>query len=1000
MAAELSERTGLHNGSVPSDGTDWQCTFVADFPPPPSAGSTTDPRIVESFWNDDDEVRLDARDAGLAPPGYRLVRRLGRGAMGEIFLARHQRLRRMVALKMIRGDAAGPYWRDQFLAEAQAVARLQHPHIIQVFEVGESSFRPYLALEYADAGTLADRLSKGVLSPQQTARWIQILALAVQHAHDRGLVHRDLKPSNILLSARRRLAARDPHSDSMEPMQADDVPKIGDFGLAAALGSLPAVNARVGTPSYMAPEQAGSGIAVGPQTDVYSLGAVMYECLCGRPPFHGATVEQTLTQVRDNAPAPLPTGVPRDLAAICRKCLQKKLEQRYGCANALASDLGRFLRGEPIAARRIGAVERLWKWARRRPVVAGLSMLSLTAVLALLVGGGVYQSALRDSLHIAERHRQRSESNHRKSLDAVDRLLTRVGDEALAGVPEMEGVRAAILQDALEFYQGFLAEAGDADASVRWETAQAQRRVARILAYLGRSEEAIDHNRAAIVRLEALVAEFPQRTDCLAALAETHLHLGTELTRGKQARDAGHQIRRARTLWQMLSGMEPEARRFRVALALCDHQEGWWQTVVGRLPDAEAAFRRAAEQRRQFMQESPDDLGIRRDLAKTLHSLAKVYSLTRRVPEAISSETEAAAIFESLASASPADEQCLADWSAGLFNLGILYAKSGRRDLEQPHHERALRLREALAEAHPRVASYRRAVAQSQKCLAGVELNRRRPAEAVPFARQAVATLERLSQEQPHDLRLAAECLDAQTNLALALQLTQRVDDAVAVYEAALAVGERLVREEPTNLHHASALAALCLNRGFIDQHSRRPHDALLWFERSVRAADAALGLDARYADAIAWKRNAHGARAQTFEQMRDFGAAVGEWDRVVELSTGPQLRTYRLLRLTAIARAGVLDRARSEADSLSADVQEMPSLQHLAEACATAANRAHQDGRENTSLEFAMLARDFLARAFLTANLAQKLSFIAFLLNNAEVRRLPLPPTASAAQR
>lgn len=1000
MAAELSARTDRHDRPFPMDGTDWQCTFVGDCPPPPSAESTTFPQLEDALW-DDDEVPFDSLISELAPPGYRLLRRLGCGSMGEIFLARHQRLRRLVALKMIRGDAAGPQWRAQFLAEAQAVARLQHPHIIQIFEVGETSFRPYLTLELADAGTLADRLCGRFLPPRLTAQLIQSLAHAIQHAHDRGLVHRDLKPTNILLANRQGRLASDQIPRSTESLLTNDIPKIGDFGLAAALDSLSALNARAGTPSYMSPEQAGAGTpnAVGPWTDVYALGAVMYECLSGRPPFRESTVEQTLDRVRAHAPAPLPPQVPRDLAAICRKCMEKIPEHRYSSANALGDDLGRYLRGEPIDARRIGTGERVWKWARRRPIVAGLALVSLTAMLGLIVGGWAYHSMLQESLRVTDQFRRRAEINYRKSLDAVDQLLTRVGEETLAQVPEMDVVRAGILQDALRFYEGFLSESGDSDPAVRWETAQAQRRVARILGYLGRSDEAIEHDRLAIARLTTLAVELPQRVDCRVALAETRLHLGAELARGKQSLQTGHEIQKARALWQDLADAAPDNHKFRASLALCDHQEGWWQTIVGQLPHAEAAFCRAAEQRRQLTQAFPHDSELRRDLAKTLHSLAKVYSLTQRIPEAIVCESEAVATFDSLASTWPLDEQGLTDWSAGLFNLGILYAKSGRRDMEKSCHEQALRLRESLAQAHPRVIGYRRAVAASQKCLACMELNRRRPADAIPWARQSVATLERLSQEQLHDIRLAAELLDAQTNLALALQLTQRVGDAIAVYEAAFVVGERLVRDEPSNLHHSSALSALCLNRGFIDQHIQRPHDALLWFERSIRAADAALALDSRYADALAWKRNAHGARAQTFELLKEFGAAVGQWDQVVALTTGQQLRTHRLLRLTALARAGEFERTRSEVGSLSAEVCDVAALQHLAEACAAAADRAHRSSNENIAFEFAVLARELLGRAFLEADLAKKLSLTADLLCKAEFRRLPLPPAATASQ-
>jgi WD40 repeat protein len=296
--------------------------------------------------------------------------------MGVVYKARQLGLERNVALKMIlAGGLAGTEEVRRFRREAEAVARLQHPNIVAVYEVGEwraadaSPAVPYFSLEYVDGGSLADRLKGTPVAPREAAVLTETLARAVYHAHQHGIVHRDLKPANILL-------------------ENGGLPKIADFGLAKQLddSSQTRSGAVLGTPSYMPPEQArGETQQVGPAADVYALGAILYEMLSGRPPFRGATIVDTLEQVCGQepvAPTRLAPNVPRDLETICLKSLQKEPHKRYASAQELAEDLRRFLDGEPILARPAGTLERLRKWARRRPAVAALSaVLLLTAVV-------------------------------------------------------------------------------------------------------------------------------------------------------------------------------------------------------------------------------------------------------------------------------------------------------------------------------------------------------------------------------------------------------------------------------------------------------------------------------------------------------------------------------------------------------------------------------------------------------------------------------------------
>jgi hypothetical protein len=320
---------------------------------------------------------------------YELLSEVGRGGMGVVFEARQLSLARIVALKMILSDAhADAAQLRRFRTEAEAIARLQHPGIVQVYEVGEHEGRPFFALEFCPGGTLERKLAGTPMQPRDAAELVRQLAEAMQVAHTAQVIHRDLKPANVLLaSGGCEPPVAQAGTGGSHPPLAGWVPKITDFGLARKLDvqGQTQTGAALGTPSYMAPEQAAGKKEVGPIADVYALGAILYECLTGRPPFRAATPFDTLRQVVNDEPVPprqLNARVPRDLETICLKCLQKEPPRRYASAKDLGDDLGRFLRGEPIDARPIGAVGRVAKWARRNPVVAALWALVFVALAA------------------------------------------------------------------------------------------------------------------------------------------------------------------------------------------------------------------------------------------------------------------------------------------------------------------------------------------------------------------------------------------------------------------------------------------------------------------------------------------------------------------------------------------------------------------------------------------------------------------------------------------
>jgi serine/threonine-protein kinase len=319
-------------------------------------------------------------------PGYEVEEVLGRGGMGVVFKARQLVLDRVVAVKMLpAGPFAGPQELGRFRRETSALASLRHPNVVQVYDAGDVDGRPYFAMEFIEGDSLARKLAGTPHPARQTAELLATLAAAVDVAHRAGIVHRDLKPANVLLTA-------------------DGTPKISDFGLARRLGGgdgLTRTGAAVGTPSYMAPEQAQGEVgAIGPHTDVYALGAVLYECLTGRPPFRAESDLATIHQVVNREPVPpsrLNHTVPRDLEIICLKCLEKDPRRRYESALALAEDLQRFQRNEPIAARAVRPLERGLRWARRKPTGAALAATAV-ALVGLTVGGAVWLAQQRVEL--------------------------------------------------------------------------------------------------------------------------------------------------------------------------------------------------------------------------------------------------------------------------------------------------------------------------------------------------------------------------------------------------------------------------------------------------------------------------------------------------------------------------------------------------------------------------------------------------------------------------
>ena len=704
-------------------------------------------------------------------PGYEILGEIGRGGMGVVYKAKQLGLNRVVALKMIvAGPHAGAEMINRFRNEAEAVARLLHQNIIQIYDIGEHDGFPFFTLEYAEGGSLDKLLNGTPQPPRAAAQLVETLALAIQVAHEKGIVHRDLKPANILVKdeggSMKDETYSNPPTGSSFIVHPSSL-KITDFGLAKYLDTdsgRTKSGAIMGTPSYMAPEQAaGKGKSVGPAADIYALGAILYELLTGRPPFRAATPLDTIMQVVIEEPIPptrLQFKVPRDLETICLKCLEKDSRKRYATAAELAEDLRRFQNDESIHARPTPFWERQWKWAKRRPALAALVFLFAVPIPCLLLYTTVLWRdavAARDQADAnaegerraradVEKEHARAQRHLEKALEAVDKMLTRVGSERMARVPAFQEEREAILKEALDFYQGLL-RIESADPMVRRETARAFVKMAELEQYLGQTELAAENCGRAIAMQTQLAAEFPNQPDYRDDLAKSHIALGYANALLNKTDLTEKAYEQALKISAELIAKYPEGSAYRETQADASIALGFY-FAHGQPRQAEANLKQALALAKQLAREHPESESYRGLLAASYNFLGIIYLMDNKLREADAALREGMALLQP-AQGSPPKSSKYYDQAlvTGVLTMGYVSLRGGKFAPAMENLQKGIALGEELLRLQPKFYPYRIQLAMAYYTMSTIELNRNRNAEAEAFAHKAATLFDAMDKD-------------------------------------------------------------------------------------------------------------------------------------------------------------------------------------------------------------------------------------------------------------
>jgi eukaryotic-like serine/threonine-protein kinase len=775
-----------------------------------ASGASLEPTGVGDSSVDGEAAAATERGFPALPADqFRIVREVGRGGMGVVYEALELSLGRRVALKVLRAvDQADPRALQRFLSEARIVARLHHTNIVPIFQVGEHKGLHYFAMEFIDGRGLDNVLQEQRQTPRadnfahDVARLGVQVAEALAHAHDHGVLHRDIKPSNLLL---------DPEGTVW----------VTDFGLAKdEHASLTDPGEVVGTLRYLAPERF-SG-AVDARSDVYGLGATLYELLTLRPLHDESDRAKLLAHIlHDEPPRPraIDGNIPRDLETIVLTALAKDPARRYPTARALADDLRRFLDDAPIHARRVSLLERGWRWCRRNP---GIATSSIAAVLALLIGLGValwqWQRADENAQH-AEANAAQAKKDFELAFQAIEQMLERVGGEHLLVLPHMDQTRRALLQDAVRFYENLLRGKEDHPAS-RLALARAYLRLGQMHDILNDSREALRYLNQALALAQPLLDSDPNHVEYRHLVAAIFVHRGD----AKGHADEEADYRRALAAFESLSAECPDRPLIVFGHAYALGRMGHLLKET-RLAEAESLLRQCVA----VAEKLPAGYRYRSwMLASGLRSLAEVLESNGSLKESERAARRALDLFDRAARQSP-ETVSRHELATTLRNLAQFQARSAKANEAEKLYKQSVDISERLVADFPDVPAYRVGLANTANNLGWLLLGRGKTPEAGTMLERSVGHLKDLVGKFPDLAAYRVGLGGVLHNLALQRRARGDLDAAKALFEEAIEHQEKVAKVSPEQANTLEYLA----------NHGRGLADILVKLGRAEQAEEA-----------------------------------------------------------------------------------------------------------------------------------------------------------------
>jgi serine/threonine-protein kinase len=920
-----------------------------------------------------------AEAAPMAEPRYRQLSRHAQGGLGEVWKAQDEELHREVALKRIRGnfrrDAES---RRSFLREAEITAQLEHPGVVPVYGlVQDAEGEPCYAMRFIQGTTLQDAIRQFHAADPQPGRepggrsltlrelLNRLIAVCntIAYAHSRGVLHRDLKPANVMLGSYgetlvvdwglAKLFARD---EAERASGEDTLIPHSDGGAGTQPGQVK------GTPAYMSPEQAaGRWDEVGPASDIYSLGAMLYALLTGQPPARGPDAYATLEQVKRGEVAPprqIKADVPKALEAVCLKAMARKPEERYARALELAADLEHWLADEPVSAYPEPWPARLARRARRHRT---LVFSAGAALIVLVVSLGVLAAVLTKHNHDLQvanaREREardqerdaktQARNNFHLARQAVKDYCLLISLDPRLKQADLTVLRKQLLETAARFHEKFKEQEGD-DPEVRAERAHAHFELGYITQQTGSKEEAIGHYRQAVALLTGLVASHPDNREYRHYLAANYNGAASMYAATGRPKETEDAYLRSLALYQELVDTDRSNDELQAGLAMVQGNLAMWYQGQLRFKEAEDLYGKALIIHQRLVEASPGKAEPLRALADRRDKLGYLYALTKRPAQAGEAYQQALTIRQGLSRDHPDKLEYLDDLGSSYFNLGLWYRFDGQFRQAEDAYKQAVDLFRRLADARPSVPRYQQSLAS------------------------------------------------ALADLGLLYQANRQTQQALDAYRQALEIQERLAKLYPAEVSYAELLGGGYCNMGLRLHQNGDANAALPWFDKAQATLEEVRRRDASNVGARTFLRNTHWNRANALLKLSRPADALKDWDRALELEGNGEDRTYlRMCRALALAHLGQYEEAVSIAEGLVGPPETGTHTVYVAAAIFSLASAAVSRDAKRAADERQKLAEQHAARAvaLLRRNQAQgyfkKQANIAFLKEDASMDSL-----------